>query len=184
MHNKHKKQRAEWGGGGWRWYHIVRCLLALEGALGGVRTPPAAVAALRGGVVDAGVVIPVGVGDDWGGRGGGGRDDGGWRHSGLVGRSRSLVTLGGLVWREWRRDSPAFISERSPPQPVHPSNQIWTITSPSRRSVILMTLISFSIFQFLISINKNKNKTKSPRARLPWPLPPRVRRWGVPRSRT
>jgi len=66
--------------------HIIRCLLALEGTLGGVRTPPAAVAALRRGVVDAGFVVSLGVGDDWGGRGG--RDDGGWRHLFVVVRRR------------------------------------------------------------------------------------------------
>ena len=82
MHNKHKKQRADWGSRGWRWNRIIRCLFALEGALRRVRTPPAAVAALGRGVVDTGAVISVRVGDDrgGGGRGSGGRDDGGWRH--------------------------------------------------------------------------------------------------------
>jgi hypothetical protein len=119
------------GGGsrGWRWYRIIRCLLALEGALGRVGTPPAAVAALRRGVVDAGLVIPVGVGDDRGGRGG--RDDGGWRHLWLLVRSGSQVTLGvGWVGVEGmeEEDSLLLYPRGSPPQPVHPSNQIRTIT--------------------------------------------------------
>lgn len=74
--------------------HIIRCSIALEGALGRVRAPPAAVAALRRGLVDAGLVIAMSMGDDWGS--GGSRDDGGWRHFfGLLGRRiRSQVTLG------------------------------------------------------------------------------------------
>ena len=72
---------------------------------------------------------------------------------------------------------PAFISERgSPPQPVHPSNQIRTITSFSpqkpRRSVILMTIISVLIFWFLISAIPEQKKKKS---HVEWPFgPPRV----------
>jgi len=94
MHNKHKKQRARRGVA--EDGDIIRCLVAFEWALGGVRTPPAAVAALRRGLVDTGVVIDLDVGDDRGGGGGGsssrggGRDEGGWRHfcSGLVGVDR------------------------------------------------------------------------------------------------
>ena len=73
----------------------------------------------------------------------------------LDGRSCLQVTLG---WEDCCggdgvEDQPAFISEReTPPQPVHPSNQIRTITFPSpqkpRRSVILMTLISVLHFSF------------------------------------
>lgn len=81
MHNKGKKQRAERGvGGGWRWYHIIRCSFALEDALGRVGAPPAAVAALRSGLVHASLVVDVGVRDDWDGRGGGGCGGGGRRH--------------------------------------------------------------------------------------------------------
>jgi len=85
--------------GRWRWDHIIRCLLALEGALGRVRTPPAAMAALRSGLVDKGLVVVVNVVDDWGGsssRGGSGSGDGGWRHVwliGLEGGSKSQVIL-------------------------------------------------------------------------------------------
>lgn len=93
MHNKQVTTGKE-GSRGWRWYRIIRCLL--EGALGRVGTPPAAVAALRRGLVDTGVVVAVGVGDDRGGRGG--RGSGGWRHFCLVGRSGSQVTLG---WEDW-----------------------------------------------------------------------------------
>lgn len=82
MHNKQKQQREQWGSRRWRWYRIIRCLLAFEDTLGGVGTPPAAVAALRRGLVDAGLVITVGVGDDWDGSSGGG--GGGWRHFCLV----------------------------------------------------------------------------------------------------
>lgn len=71
-------------GGSGRWYHIIRRLLALEGTLGRVGTPPSAVAALRSGLVDTGLVVAVGVVDDWGGRGRG-RDEGGWRHFWLIG---------------------------------------------------------------------------------------------------
>ena len=112
---------------------IIRCLVALEGALGRVRTPPAAVAALRRGLVDTGVVVTVDEGDNWGGGGGGGGGDGGWRHFCLVGRSRSQVTLefGGLVWRERRRHRLLIYPNGPPPQPVHPSTQMRTITSPA-----------------------------------------------------
>lgn len=115
MHNK----QATTGSGGGRWYWDIRCLFALEGALGRVGTPPAAVAALGRRVVDTGLVIAVDVGDDRGG--GGGRDDGGWRHFFVVGRSRSQVTLG---WEDCcggdvEEDQPAFISEPE----GHPRNR-------------------------------------------------------------
>lgn len=76
----------------------LSCLLALEGALRRVRTPPAAMAALRSRLVDKRLVVVVNVVDDWGGRSsGGGSGDGGWRHVwliGLEGGSKSQVTLG------------------------------------------------------------------------------------------
>ena len=56
---------------------IIRCLVALEWALGRVRTPPTAVAALRSRIVDTRLVVLVGVVDDRGGRGGGGGGRGG-----------------------------------------------------------------------------------------------------------
>lgn len=62
---------------------FIRCLFALEGALGRVATPPTTVAALRGRVVDTRLVVRLSVREDWsrrGGGGGGSRDDGGWRH--------------------------------------------------------------------------------------------------------
>ena len=61
-------------------YHIILCLVAPEDTLGGVGTPPATVAALRSGLVHAGLVVDVGVREDWGGGRGGSRDEGGWRH--------------------------------------------------------------------------------------------------------
>lgn len=76
----------------------LSCLLALEGALRRVRTPPAAMAALRSRLVDKRLVVVVNVVDDWGGRSSrGGSGDGGWRHVwliGLEGGSKSQVTLG------------------------------------------------------------------------------------------
>jgi len=60
----------------------------------------------------------------------------------LVGVDRNCDSgLGGLLWRGIEEDQPAFISEgerethtHTPPQPVHPSNQIRTITFPYHRS--------------------------------------------------
>ena len=53
------------------------------------------------------------------------------------GRSKSQVTLRvgwiGLEGME-EEDSQLLYPRGSPPQPVHPSNQIWTITSPPRHT--------------------------------------------------
>lgn len=68
------------GESGGRVIRIIRCLLALEGALGGVGAPPSAVAALGRGLVDTGLVVRNRVGHDWDGGGGGGGDDGRRRH--------------------------------------------------------------------------------------------------------
>jgi len=77
---------------------------------------------------------------------------------------------------------PAFISERVTPATgtsVEPNlDDHFPLPHKSRRSVILMTLISFFIFQFLISISSiNKNEKIIPtwgRCTAPWPPPPRV----------
>lgn len=172
MHNKQVTTGKE-GSRGWRWYRIIRCLL--EGALGRVGTPPAAVAALRRGLVDTGVVVAVGVGDDRGGRGG--RGSGGWRHFCLVGRSGSQVTLG---WEDWYGGNGGgtacfYIRERVTPATgtsVKPNSDdhflFATEAPPFRHPHDHNFGLNFLVFNFR---NSRTKKKEIPRGVALWPSP-------------